>query len=74
MESQYESSGMVDLLIFLYAYCFFYNMNKFQDPIYQRTRELLALQEQLQRQVDECRYEANARMGNQTARLASPLH
>lgn len=29
-----------------------------QDPIYQRTRELLALQEQLVRQVDECRYEA----------------
>lgn len=29
-----------------------------QDPVYQRTRELLALQEQLVRQVDECRYEA----------------
>lgn len=45
-----------------------------QDPIYQRTRELLALQEQLQRQVDECRFESNQRPGNQTARLASPLH
>lgn len=47
-----------------------------QDPIYQRTRELLALQEQLKRQVDEiveCRMEAN-RVTNQLSRLASPLH
>lgn len=45
-----------------------------QDPIYQRTRELLVLQEQLQRQVDECRFETNQRAANQTSRLASPLH
>lgn len=34
-----------------------------QDPIYQRTRELLALQEQLVRQVDECRFEAGGSGG-----------
>lgn len=34
-----------------------------QDPIYQRTRELLALQEQLERQVDECRYETGSGSG-----------
>lgn len=45
-----------------------------QDPIYQRTRELLLLQEQLQRQVDECRFETNQRNTNQASRLASPLH
>lgn len=44
-----------------------------QDPIYQRTRELLALQEQLQKQVDEFRYE-NQSSTHQSARLSSPLH
>lgn len=55
-------------------YCRWNPSMRVQDPIYQRTRELLALQEQLQRQVDECRYEANTRTGIQSARLASPLH
>lgn len=45
-----------------------------QDPIYQRTRELLALQEQLQRQVDDCRFESNQRPNHPSVRLASPLH
>lgn len=45
-----------------------------QDPIYQRTRELLALQEQLQKQVEEFRFEKSQKQGNQTGRLASPLH
>lgn len=55
-------------------YCRWNPSMRAQDPIYQRTRELLALQEQLQRQVDECRFEANSRQGNQNSRLASPLH
>ena len=48
-----------------------------QDPIYQRTRELLALQDQLKRQVDEileCRTETNNRNAAQLSRLASPMH
>ena len=48
-----------------------------QDPIYQRTRELLALQDQLKRQVDEileCRTETNNRNATQMSRLASPMH
>lgn len=59
-------------------YCRWNPSMRVQDPIYQRTRELLALQEQLQRQVDECRYESNQRLGinQQTGggRLSSPLH
>jgi myotubularin-related protein 1/2 len=55
-------------------YCRWNPSMRQQDPIYQRTRELLALQEQLRRQVEECRFETtNTRLGNQT-RLASPLH
>lgn len=45
-----------------------------QDPVYQRTRELLALQEQLQKQVDEFRFEKNQKTTSQSGRLASPLH
>lgn len=45
-----------------------------QDPVYQRTRELLALQEQLQKQVDEFRFEKNSKAASQIGRLASPLH
>lgn len=45
-----------------------------QDPVYQRTRELLALQDQLQKQVDEFRFEKNQKTASQSGRLASPLH
>lgn len=56
-------------------YCRWNPSMRVQDPIYQRTRELLALQEQLQKQVDECKFDLNSRSGNQQSRLAtSPLH
>lgn len=55
-------------------YCRWNPSMRAQDPIYQRTRELLALQEQLQKQVDEFRFEKNQKQSNQTGRLASPLH
>lgn len=54
-------------------YCRWNPSMRAQDPIYQRTRELIALQEQLQRQVEECRFEVNTKT-NSAARLASPLH
>ncbi|KAG5678073.1 hypothetical protein PVAND_007775 [Polypedilum vanderplanki] len=55
-------------------YCRWNPTMKTQEPIYQRTRELLALQDQLRKQIDEileCRTD-----GNRTtlSRLASPLH
>lgn len=49
-------------------YCRWNPSMRAQDPIYQRTRELLALQEQLLRQVDECRFNFTQRPGN--SRLA----
>lgn len=55
-------------------YCRWNPSMRVQDPIYQRTRELLALQEQLQKQVDEFRFEKNQKPTNQSVRLASPLH
>lgn len=55
-------------------YCRWNPSMRAQDPVDKRTRELLIQQEQLQRQVDECRSESNQRNSNQTARLASPLH
>ncbi|XP_055711735.1 myotubularin-related protein 2 [Phlebotomus papatasi] len=55
-------------------YCRWNPSMRAQDPIYQRTRELLVLQEQLQRQVDDCRFESNAKPNYQHTRLASPLH
>lgn len=55
-------------------YCRWNPSMRAQDPIYQRTRELLALQEQLQKQVDEVRFEKNQKQSNQTGRLTSPLH
>lgn len=54
-------------------YCRWNPSMRAQDPIYQRTRELLALQEQLLRQVDECRFDSSQRPGNSAARLASLL-
>jgi hypothetical protein len=45
-----------------------------QDPIYQRTRELLALQDQLRRQVEECQNDLNNPKNNIMPRLASPIH
>lgn len=42
-------------------YCRWNPSMRVQDPIYQRTRELLLLQEQLQNQVNECRFEQNAK-------------
>lgn len=58
-------------------YCRWNPSMRAQDPIYQRTRELLALQDQLKRQVDEileCRTEANNRNPAQLSRLSSPMH
>nr|CAD7574249.1 unnamed protein product [Timema californicum] len=48
-----------------------------QDPVFQRARELLALKEQLERKVEECRREQQARAARNMAtppRLASPIH
>ncbi|XP_063698839.1 myotubularin-related protein 2 [Culicoides brevitarsis] len=55
-------------------YCRWNPSMRAQDPIYQRIRELLSLQEQLQRQVDEIRCESNNRNQQNNARLASPMH
>lgn len=58
-------------------YCRWNPSMRTQDPIYQRTRELLALQDQLKRQVEEileCRTEGNNRTAAQLSRLASPIH
>lgn len=55
-------------------YCRWNPSMRVQDSINQRTRELLALQEQLQKQVDEFRFEKNQKSTNQGGRLASPLH
>lgn len=51
--------------------------NCFQDPVYQRTRELLALKEQLEKQVEEGRKEQMLRVVRNITtptRLASPIH
>lgn len=48
-----------------------------QDPVYQRTRELLALKEQLEKQVEEGRKEQLLRVARNITtptRLASPIH
>lgn len=37
-------------------------LSKFQDPVYQRTRELLVLKEQLDKSSEECRKELKARL------------
>lgn len=53
-------------------YCRWNPSMRVQDPIYQRTRELLVLQDQLQNQVNDCRSEQNAKVNHNT-RL-TPLH
>ncbi|XP_046985481.1 myotubularin-related protein 2 isoform X1 [Schistocerca americana] len=48
-----------------------------QDPVCQRTRELLVLKEQLEKQVEECRREQQLRAARTAAtppRLSSPVH
>lgn len=55
-------------------YCRWNPCMRARDPVYQRTRELLALQEQLQKQTDEFRLEKNQKSANQGCRMASPLH
>lgn len=46
-----------------------------QNRIYHRTRELLALQDQLIKQVSDLRMKTNSRQTAQTStRLASPMH
>jgi len=45
--------------------------------VYQRTRELLVLKEQLEKQAEECRREQQSRAARSVAtppRLASPVH
>lgn len=53
-------------------YCRWNPSMRSQDPIYQRIRELLSLQEQLQKQLDEVH--VGEQSNNRTARLASPMH
>lgn len=57
-------------------YCRWNPSMRSQDPIYQRTRELLALQEQLKEQLKEveCRTESSSNARNTNHRLASPMH
>jgi myotubularin-related protein 1/2 len=58
-------------------YCRWNPAMRSQDPIYQRTRELLSLREQLKRQIDElkeCKNDQNNRSVNPLSRLASPMH
>lgn len=55
-------------------YCRWNPSMRQQDPIYQRTRELLALQDQLLKQVEECRLEKTQQRTHQSGRLTSPLH
>lgn len=57
-------------------YCRWNPSMRSQDPIYQRTRELLALQEQLKEQLKEveCRTESSTNARNTNHRLASPMH
>lgn len=42
-------------------YCRWNPSMRTQDPVYQRTRELLVLKQQLQNQVEECRKEQQSR-------------
>ncbi|KAF6211408.1 hypothetical protein GE061_011920, partial [Apolygus lucorum] len=47
------------------------------EPIYQRTRELLAQKEQLEKIAEDSRKELKSRMGrsmNTPTRLTSPIH
>lgn len=50
-------------------YCRWNPSMRVQDSIYQRTRELLALQAQLMQQVNECRLDSNKRSGTTSGRL-----
>lgn len=67
-------ASMRHIRIWKGLYCRWNPCMRAQDPVYQRTRELLALQEQLQKQMDEFRSEKNQKSANQGCRLASPLH
>ncbi|XP_016839990.1 myotubularin-related protein 2 isoform X1 [Nasonia vitripennis] len=60
-------------------YCRWNPSMRQQDPVYQRTRELLVLKEQLKKKVEECRREQASRTNrtlNSSAapRLHSPVH
>lgn len=67
-------ASMRNIKLWKGLYCRWNPSMRPQDSIYQRTREMLALQEQLQRQVNDCRMKANSRCTQSTGRLASPLH
>ncbi|KAL1455314.1 hypothetical protein WDU94_009417 [Cyamophila willieti] len=58
-------------------YCRWNPSMRVQDPIYQRTRELLVLKEQLDKSSEECRKELKARMPRTVStptRIASHIH
>ncbi|XP_044019840.1 myotubularin-related protein 2 isoform X3 [Aphidius gifuensis] len=60
-------------------YCRWNPSMRQQDPIYQRTRELLVLKEQLEKQVEECRREQATRANRSITssappRIQSPVH
>ncbi|KAK0160024.1 hypothetical protein PV328_007471 [Microctonus aethiopoides] len=60
-------------------YCRWNPSMRQQDPVYQRTRELLVLKEQLEKQAEECRREQTSRANrsiNSSAapRIHSPVH
>ncbi|XP_055378303.1 myotubularin-related protein 2 [Condylostylus longicornis] len=67
-------ASMRHILLWKSLYCRWNPSMRPQDAIYRRTRELLALQEQLQRQVNECRAKGNPRAAQSSGKLASPLH
>lgn len=67
-------ASMRHIRIWKGLYCRWDPSMRAQDPIYNRTRELLALQEQLLKQVEEFRFDKSQKPSNQSGRIASPLH
>ena len=81
LESEHANSGKVDqkkkidFKVFipnLYIIRFFF----FQDPIHRRTRELILLKEQLEKQIQDCRQEQQMRASKNmsTPSRLSTLH
>lgn len=68
------NASMRNIRLWKGLYCRWNPSMRPQDNIYQRTRELLALQEQLQKQVTECKLKISSRPTPSNTRLASPLH
>lgn len=66
-------ASMRHIRIWKGLYCRWNPSMRAQDSIYHRTRELLALQEQLQKQVDDIRFDKTQKQSHQSGRVASPL-